>query len=105
MDGAIIISTPQEIALQDVKRGIRMFDKLGTEIIGLIDNMSFFKGDDGKKYNLFGSGGVKKTAEEFNKQFFGEIPIFILKLGNLVIRANQLLRLNLNMKHQKYIWI
>ena len=38
--------------------------------------MSFFKGDDGKKYNLFGSGGVKKTAEEFNKQFLGEIPIF-----------------------------
>tara|TARA_B100001029_G_C15007053_1_gene421815 strand:- start:173 stop:970 length:798 start_codon:yes stop_codon:yes gene_type:complete len=76
LDGVIIISTPQEIALQDVKRGIRMFDKLGTEIIGLIDNMSFFKGDDGKKYNLFGSGGVKKTAEEFNKQFLGEIPIF-----------------------------
>ena len=76
LDGVIIISTPQEIALQDVKRGIKMFDKLGTEIIGLIDNMSFFKGDDGKKYNLFGSGGVKKTAEEFNKQFLGEIPVF-----------------------------
>ena len=76
LDGVIIISTPQEIALQDVKRGIKMFDKLGTKIIGLIDNMSFFKGDDGKKYNLFGSGGVKKTAEEFNKQFLGEIPVF-----------------------------
>ena len=76
LDGVIIISTPQEIALQDVRRGIRMFDKLGTEIIGLIDNMSFFKGDDGKKYNLFGSGGVKKTAEDFNKEFLGEIPVF-----------------------------
>ena len=58
LDGAIIVSTPQEIALQDVKRGIRMFDKLGTKIIGLVDNMSFFKGDDGKKYDIFGTGGV-----------------------------------------------
>jgi len=75
MDGVIIISTPQEIALQDVKRGIKMFDKLGTKIIGLIDNMSFFQGDDGKKYHIFGEGGVKKTAEEFKKDFLGEIPL------------------------------
>jgi len=75
MDGVIIISTPQEIALQDVKRGIKMFDKLGVKIIGLIDNMSHFVGDDGKKYAIFGEGGVKKTAEEFKKSFLGEIPI------------------------------
>ena len=75
MDGAIIVSTPQELALQDVKRGIKMFDKLGVKIIGLVDNMSFFKGDDGKKYPIFGEGGVKKTAEEFSKEFLCEIPI------------------------------
>ena len=75
MDGAIIVSTPQEVALLDVKRGIKMFDKLGVKILGLVDNMSFFKAEDGKKYNLFGEGGVKKTAEEFNKEFLGEIPI------------------------------
>ncbi len=75
MDGVIIISTPQEIALQDVKRGIKMFDKLGVKIIGLVDNMSHFIGDDGKKYAIFGEGGVKKTAEEFGKNFLGEIPI------------------------------
>ena len=75
MDGVIIVSTPQEIALQDVKRGIRMFDKLKVNIIGLIDNMSYFIGDDGKKYSIFGEGGVKKTAEEFKKDFLGEIPI------------------------------
>ena len=75
MDGAIIVSTPQEVALLDVKRGIKMFDKLGVKILGLIDNMSFFIGDDGKKYSIFGEGGVKKTAEEFNKEFLGEIPI------------------------------
>ena len=75
MDGAIIVSTPQEVALLDVKRGIKMFDKLGVKILGLVDNMSFFKADDGKKYNLFGEGGVRKTANEFNKEFLGEIPI------------------------------
>ena len=75
MDGVIIVSTPQEIALQDVKRGIRMFDKLKVKILGLIDNMSHFVGDDGKKYPIFGEGGVKKTADEFQKEFLGEIPI------------------------------
>ena len=75
MDGAIIVSTPQEVALLDVKRGIKMFDKLGVKILGLVDNMSYFIGDDGKKYEIFGKDGVKKTAEEFNKEFLGEIPI------------------------------
>ena len=75
LDGAIIVSTPQEIALLDVKRGIKMFDKLGVRIIGLIDNMSYFVGDDGKKYTIFGEGGVEKTAAEFSKEFLGEIPL------------------------------
>tara|TARA_B100001029_G_scaffold72662_1_gene59343 strand:+ start:74 stop:886 length:813 start_codon:yes stop_codon:yes gene_type:complete len=85
LDGVIIISTPQEIALQDVKRGIKMFDKLKVNIIGLIDNMSYFMGDDGKKYSIFGEGGVKRTASEFNKKFLGEIPINpdIGKLGDM----------------------
>ena len=75
MDGAIIVSTPQEVALLDVKRGIKMFDKLGVKILGLVDNMSYFIGDDNKKYKIFGEGGVRKTSKEFNKEFLGEIPI------------------------------
>jgi ATP-binding protein involved in chromosome partitioning len=75
MDGAIIVSTPQEVALLDVKRGIKMFDKLGVKILGLVDNMSYFIGDDNKRYNIFGEGEVKNTAKEFNKEFLGEIPI------------------------------
>ena len=75
MDGAIIVSTSQEVALLDVKRGIKMFDKLGVKILGLVDNMSYFIGDDNKKYKIFGEGGVKNTAQEFNKEFLGEIPI------------------------------
>ena len=75
VDGAIIVSTPQDMALLDVKRGIQMFNKTKINIIGLIDNMSFFKGDDGKEYKIFGEGGVEKTAEEFNKDFLGKIPL------------------------------
>ena len=75
IDGAIIISTPQDVALLDVKRGIQMFDRIKINIIGLIDNMSFFKGDDGKNYSIFGEGGVEKTAKEFNKEFLGKIPL------------------------------
>ena len=52
-----------------------MFDKTGVKILGLIDNMSFFKGDDGKEYKIFGEGGVEKTAKEFNKNFLGKIPL------------------------------
>ena len=75
VDGAIIISTPQDLALLDVKRGIQMFDKLGIKILGLINNMSYFKGDDGKNYKIFGEGGVERTAKEFNKTVLGSIPL------------------------------
>ena len=75
IDGAIIVSTPQDLALLDVKRGIQMYEKTGVKILGLIDNMSFFKGDDGKEYKIFGEGGVEKTAKEFNKDFLGHIPL------------------------------
>jgi len=75
VDGAIIVSTPQDLALLDVKRGIQMFDKTKIDIIGLVDNMNFFKGDDGKEYKIFGEGGVEKTAKEFNKEFLGKIPL------------------------------
>ena len=75
IDGAIIVSTPQDLALLDVKRGLQMFEKTGVKILGLIDNMSFFEGDDGKKYKIFGEGGVEKTAKEFGKEFLGHIPL------------------------------
>ena len=77
VDGVVIVSTPQEIALLDVKRGIRMFDKLKVPILGLVDNMSFFQSDDGKNYNIFGEGGVEKIANDYKKDFLGKIPIDI----------------------------
>ncbi len=75
VDGAIIVSTPQDLALLDVTRGIQMFEKTGIKILGLIDNMSYFKGDDGKEYKIFGEGGVEKTAKEYKKEFLGKLPI------------------------------
>ena len=77
VDGIVIVSTPQEVALLDVKRGIKMFDKLKVPIIGLVDNMSFFESDEGKKYNIFGEGGVEKVAKVYNKKFLGKIPLNI----------------------------
>ena len=54
-----------------------MFDKLKVPILGLVDNMSFFETDDGKKYNIFGEGGVEKLSKNYNKEFLGKIPISI----------------------------
>ena len=69
MDGVIIISTPQEIALQDVKRGIAMFDKLNVKIIGLIDNMSHFTGDDGKNIQFLERVELKELQRNLIKNF------------------------------------
>ena len=102
MDGAIIVSTPQELALQDVKRGIRMFDKLGVKIIGLIDNMSFFKGEDGKKYPIFGEVELEELQKNLVKNFCVKFQL-ILKLVNLVIKENQLLKVIQIMKFLKFI--
>jgi ATP-binding protein involved in chromosome partitioning len=63
--------------LSDVKRGIRMFDKLKVPILGLVDNMSFFETENGKSYNIFGEGGVEKLATDYKKDFLGKIPINI----------------------------
>ncbi len=95
VDGAIIVSTPQDLALQDVKRGIQMFDKTGVKILGLIDNMSYFKGDDNKDYKIFGTGGVKETALEFKKNFLGHLPLHP-DLGTAAEKGEPLTRSNPN---------
>ena len=74
VDGAIIVSTPQDLALLDVKE-YKCLIKQVLRFWVLIDNMSFFKGEDGKKYKIFGEGGVEKTAKEFNKEFLGHLPL------------------------------
>ena len=76
VDGAVIISTPQELALLDTKKGMQMFKKVEVPIIGMIENMSYFVPDDSdKKYYIFGEGGVEKAAAELETNFLGDIPI------------------------------
>jgi ATP-binding protein involved in chromosome partitioning len=80
LSGAVIVSTPQQIALIDVRRGIEMFANVNVPVLGLVENMSYFRcGKCDEKHHLFGHGGVKRTAEELRLPFLGEIP-FVPKI-------------------------
>jgi len=73
--GAVIVSTPQEVALADVRRGLAMFDKAKAPILGVVENMAYFETPDGKRTHIFGEGGARRTAEAAGVPFLGEIPI------------------------------
>ncbi|MBA0795626.1 hypothetical protein Gohar_006476 [Gossypium harknessii] len=76
LSGALIVSTPQDVALIDARRGVRMFSKVQVPILGLIENMSCFKCPHcGEPSFIFGAGGARKTAAEMGLQLVGEIPI------------------------------
>ncbi|WP_127715574.1 Mrp/NBP35 family ATP-binding protein [Halobacteriovorax sp. HLS] len=79
VDAAIVVSTPQQVAILDTKKGIKMFEKINIPIIGMVENMSYFVPDDNldKKYFIFGSGGVKAACDELSTSFLGEIPMEI----------------------------
>jgi ATP-binding protein involved in chromosome partitioning len=73
--GAVIVSTPQELALADVRRGLAMFEKTRAPILGIIENMAYFETPDGARAHIFGQGGARRTAEQAGVPFLGEIPI------------------------------
>jgi ATP-binding protein involved in chromosome partitioning len=74
--GAVIVSTPQDLALIDARKAIGMFQKMNVEILGIVENMSYFiTPDTGKRYDIFGHGGAKAEAERINAPFLGEIPL------------------------------
>jgi ATP-binding protein involved in chromosome partitioning len=75
--GAIIVSTPQEMALADVRRGAAMFEKTHAPILGVIENMAYFEDAAGKRTHIFGEGGARRVAAEIGAPFLGEIPIDI----------------------------
>ena len=74
LSGGVIVTTPQDVALLDVKRGIQMFKKLDVPVLGIIENMSYLQDGD-KIIDIFGRGGGKAIAEKFGVPFLGEIPI------------------------------
>ncbi len=74
--GAIIVSTPQDLALIDARRGVEMFRTTGVPILGLVENMSYFLCDDcGKRHHIFGHGGARVEAGRLGIPFLGEIPL------------------------------
>ena len=77
IDGAVIITTPQDIAIIDVRRGIEMFKRTNVKILGIIENMTSFTSNDGEEHFIFGKGGAKNIADKFNVDLLGQIPINI----------------------------
>jgi ATP-binding protein involved in chromosome partitioning len=75
LSGAIIVTTPQEVSLIDARKGLEMFKQVRVPVLGIVENMSYFVGEDGKRYEIFRHGGGQKLAQASGTQFLGEIPI------------------------------
>ncbi len=77
LTGAVIITTPQEIAVADVRRSIQMFRKVNVDVLGIVENMSYFVPPDApeKRYHIFGEGGGRSISNEYQVPFLGEVPI------------------------------
>ena len=76
LSGAVIVSTPQEVALQDVKRSIAMFERLSVPVLGLVENMSYYIHEPtGDRVEIFGHGGARQAAGDLGIRFLGEIPL------------------------------
>ncbi len=78
MTGAVIVTTPQDIALLDAKKGIKMFEKVGVPILGIVENMAVHVCSKcGHVEHIFGDGGGKKMAAEYNMDYLGALPLDI----------------------------
>lgn len=76
LTGAVIVTTPQEVALIDARKALKMFNRVNVPVLGIVENMSYFIAPDtGNRYDIFGTGGGKKLSEELQTTFLGSIPI------------------------------
>lgn len=76
VQGAVVVTTPQEVSLSDVRRAVKMFEQVNVPVLGVIENMSYFIAPDtGNRYEIFGKGGGEKLAGEYGLNFLGEIPM------------------------------
>ncbi|MHC4994173.1 MAG: Mrp/NBP35 family ATP-binding protein [Planctomycetota bacterium] len=82
LTGAVIVCTPQKVAQDDAVRAAGMFQQLDINVLGVVENMSYFIGDDGKEYDIFGKGGAVQMAETLGVPVLGQAPI------NTALRAN-----------------
>jgi ATP-binding protein involved in chromosome partitioning len=76
LTGAVVVATPQQVALDDAVRAVKMFEQLGAPILGIVENMSYFVGPDGSMNDIFGRGGAERAAQQLALPFLGEIPMF-----------------------------
>jgi ATP-binding protein involved in chromosome partitioning len=76
LKGAVIVSTPQDLALIDARRGLGMFSKVNVPVLGIVENMSYFQCPEcGTRSDIFGHGGARHEAERLNVPFLGEVPL------------------------------
>jgi ATP-binding protein involved in chromosome partitioning len=76
VQGAVLVTTPQEVALADVRRALRMFEAVNVPVLGVVENMSYFVAPDtGTRYNIFGEGGGQRLSDEYGVPFLGAIPL------------------------------
>src|SRR5437868_6851221 len=75
LSGAVIVTTPQDVSLIDARKGLEMFNQVHVPVLGIVENMSYFMGEDGKRYEIFRHGGGQKLAAAAGVPFLGEIPI------------------------------
>jgi ATP-binding protein involved in chromosome partitioning len=75
LTAAIIVTTPQDVSLIDARKGLEMFRQVRVPVLGIVENMSYFVGEDGKRYDIFRHGGGKKLAGEAGVPLLGELPI------------------------------
>jgi ATP-binding protein involved in chromosome partitioning len=76
VQGAVLVTTPQDVSLADVRRAIRMFEAVAVPVLGVVENMSYFVAPDtGTKYNIFGEGGGQRLADEYGVSLLGSIPL------------------------------
>ncbi|HZJ45945.1 MAG TPA: Mrp/NBP35 family ATP-binding protein [Pyrinomonadaceae bacterium] len=78
VQGAVLVTTPQDVAIADVRRALRMFETVAIPVLGVVENMSYFIAPDtGNRYNIFGEGGGEKLAEQYHVPFLGAVPLGI----------------------------
>ena len=77
LDGVVMVTTPQEVSLSDVRRAVNMFSKVNVEVLGVVENMSGFTTPDGQTFDVFGSGGGEQLCAKYGLTLLGKIPLEI----------------------------
>jgi len=77
LTGAVVVATPQQVALDDAIRALRMFEHLRTPVLGMVENMSYLVAPDGSEIDLFGCGGAEAAAKKMNVPFLGALPMYV----------------------------